>query len=100
MAPKDPMPDFTWLPDLALRLLGGAVIWANDDANDWVRIRLAGAGRIRLAEIDTSHFVGNSPGAASLSGLRDDGTWIELLPRTELLPDGGLARLRHFGDLA
>ena len=25
------LPDFTWLPDLALRSLGGAVIWANDD---------------------------------------------------------------------
>ncbi|EUA46089.1 putative allantoicase [Mycobacteroides abscessus 21] len=25
------LPDFTMLPDLALRPLGGAVIWANDD---------------------------------------------------------------------
>jgi allantoicase len=94
-----------------------------DDANDWVHIRLAGAGRVRVAEIDTSYFVGNSPGAAMLSGLRSDGEWIELLPRTELLPDtrhrflidskdvvgqarldiypdGGLARLRLFGELA
>lgn len=94
-----------------------------DDANDWVRIRLAGPGRVRLAEIDTSYFIGNSPGAAALTGLRADGQWIELLPRTELLPDtrhrflidaadvvsearldiypdGGLARLRLFGDLA
>lgn len=94
-----------------------------DDSNDWVRIRLAGAGRVRLAEIDTSYFIGNSPGAAALTGLRADGQWIELLPRTELLPDtqhrflidagdvvsearldiypdGGLARLRLFGELA
>ena len=94
-----------------------------DDANDWVRIRLAGPGRVRLAEIDTSYFIGNSPGAAALTGLRADGQWIDLLPRTELLPDtrhrflidsadvvsearldiypdGGLARLRLFGDLA
>ncbi|TXH17955.1 MAG: allantoicase [Mycobacterium sp.] len=94
-----------------------------DDANDWVRIRLAGPGWVRLAEIDTSYFIGNSPGAAALTGLRADGQWIELLPRTELLPDtrhrflidtadvvsearldiypdGGLARLRLFGDLA
>ncbi|OBF28093.1 allantoicase [Mycobacterium sp. ACS4331] len=93
-----------------------------DDANDWVRIRLAGRGRIRLAEIDTSYFLGNSPGAAALSGLTDDGEWVELLPRTDLqpdtrhrllvgsdavvhearldiYPDGGLARLRLFGDL-
>jgi allantoicase len=94
-----------------------------DDANDWVLVRLAGAGRVRVAEIDTSYFVGNSPGAAMLSGLRPDGTWVELLPRTDLLPDtrhrflidpkdvveqarldiypdGGLARLRLFGELA
>lgn len=24
-------PNFTWLPDLALRSLGGAVVWANDE---------------------------------------------------------------------
>lgn len=94
-----------------------------DDANDWVRIRLAGPGRVRLAEIDTSYFIGNSPGAAALTALRADGQWVELLPRTELLPDtrhrflidagdvvsearldifpdGGLARLRLFGELA
>jgi allantoicase len=93
------------------------------DSNDWVRIRLAGPGRVRLAEIDTSYFIGNSPGAAALTGLRADGQWIDLLPRTDLLPDtrhrflidagdvvsearldiypdGGLARLRLFGELA
>ena len=94
-----------------------------DDSNDWVRIRLAGPGRVRLAEIDTSYFIGNSPGAAALTALGADGQWVELLPRTELLPDtrhrflvdaddvvsearldiypdGGLARLRLFGELA
>jgi allantoicase len=94
-----------------------------DDENDWVLLRLAGPGRVRLAEIDTSYFIGNSPGAAALAGLRPDGEWIELLPRTELLPDtrhrflldvsdvveqarldiypdGGLSRLRLFGELA
>jgi allantoicase len=94
-----------------------------DDGNDWVRIRLAGPGVVRMAEIDTSYFIGNSPGAAKLTALAIDGEWIELLPRTELLPDtrhrflvdedavvsearldiypdGGLARLRMFGDLA
>ncbi|MEU2255565.1 allantoicase [Nocardia xishanensis] len=94
-----------------------------DDGNDWVRIRLAGPGLIRLAEIDTSYFLGNSPGAARLTGRTNDGTEVELLPRTELLPDtrhrfpitpmaasveevrldiypdGGLARLRLYGEL-
>ncbi len=94
-----------------------------DDGNDWVRIRLAGPGRAKLAEIDTSYFIGNSPGAAALTGFRADGEPVQLLPRTDLLPDtrhkflidtdevitevrldiypdGGLARLRLFGGLA
>ena len=53
-----------------------------DDGNDWVSLRLACAGRPVLAEIDTTHFVGNAPGWASLTG--DGGT---LLPRTRLQPD-------------
>jgi len=94
-----------------------------DDENDWVLLQLAGPGRVRLAEIDTSHFLGNSPGAAALSALTSHGDWVELLPRTDLLPDtrhrflidaddvveqarldiypdGGLSRLRLFGELA
>ena len=39
-----------------------------DDANDWVEIRLAAPGRIRLAELDTSYFIGNAPGWAALTG--------------------------------
>ena len=39
-----------------------------DDANDWVEIKLAVPGRIRLAELDTSYFVGNAPGWATLTG--------------------------------
>jgi allantoicase len=98
-----------------------------DDDNDWVEFRLAGPGRVRLAELDTSYFVGNAPGWASLRGRdsrsagRDD--WVELLPRTRLqpdtrhlfriadaaettdvrldvYPDGGMARVRLRGQLA
>lgn len=101
-----------------------------DDGNDWVRIRLAAAGQIRLVELDTSHFKGNAPAAASLRGLdarradpADPSAWFEILPRTRLqpdtrhrfpvdgaatatdvrldiFPDGGLARLRLPGRLA
>ena len=100
-----------------------------DDGNDWVRLALAGAGTVRLAELDTSYFVGNSPGWASLAGadattadLDDPASWRELLPRTRLqpdtrhrfvlagadpvtharldiYPDGGMARLRLLGSL-
>jgi allantoicase len=92
-----------------------------DGGNDWVRIRLAAPGVIRLAELDTTHFKGNAPGAASLHGLGADGTWHQILPRTRLqpdtrhrfrisdrppvtevrldvYPDGGMARLRLYGE--
>jgi allantoicase len=97
-----------------------------DNANDWVEIRLAAPGVARLAELDTSYFVGNAPGWASLQG-RDRRTAGEapatLLPRTRLqpdtphrfplqagpevtdirldiYPDGGMARLRLLASLA
>lgn len=92
-----------------------------DDGNDWVIVRLAAQGRVRLAVLDTSCFVHNAPGSASLRG-RTSGDWFEMLPRTRLqpdtrhrfllddappaaevrldvYPDGGMARLRLFGSL-
>lgn len=98
-----------------------------DDANDWVTVQLAARGVIRLAELDTSHFKGNAPGWATLSGCDtrvaepdEEGAWFELLPRVRLqpdtrhrfplpdanpathvrldiYPDGGMARLRLHG---
>jgi allantoicase len=93
-----------------------------DDGNDWVTFRLAGAGTVRFAELDTSNLKGNAPGWASISGRDTYGEWMELLPKTRLqpdtrhrfalpdgpevtearldiYPDGGLARLRLFGRL-
>src|SRR5256886_511590 len=69
-----------------------------DDANDWVEIRLAAPGVARLAGLDTSYFVGNAPGWASLRGSDrraggdKPGTAggpapVTLLPRTRLQPD-------------
>jgi allantoicase len=102
-----------------------------DDGNDWVLVRLAGAGVVRLAELDTTYFKGNAPGAASLSGfdalaggdIDDPDAWFGVMPRRDLepdtrhrfliqdsprathvrmdiYPDGGMARLRLFGDLS
>ncbi|QXG74474.1 allantoicase [Modestobacter sp. L9-4] len=88
--------------------------------NDWVDVALACEGVITLAELDTSWFLGNAPGTASLTGRTADGTEVELLPRTRLqpdtrhqfvldgttgvssvrldvFPDGGMARLRLWG---
>ncbi len=47
-----------------------------DAGNDWVEFSLAGPGRIRLAELDTSWFVGNAPGWASLRGARRGGAAV------------------------
>ena len=97
--------------------------------HDWVLLRLAGAGYLGQAVLDTSCFLGNAPGAAVLRGCGatsagpDAAEWFDLLPRTplqpdtrhrfrlgrsrlvthvrlEIHPDGGMARLRLFGDLA
>jgi allantoicase len=90
--------------------------------NDFVAVRLAGPGVLRWAEIDTTYFVGNAPGWITLSGQDPDQTWRELIPRTrvqpdtrhrllttdagpvsavrlDVIPDGGLARLRIHGEL-
>jgi allantoicase len=91
-----------------------------DDGNDWLTVRLAAAGVLHHAVIDTSSFTGNAPGWAALS---DAVTGAELLPRTPLLPDtahrfrltpsgpvdvvrldiypdGGLSRLRLAGEVS
>ncbi len=93
-----------------------------DSGNDWVQVRLAGQGVLTAAELDTSYFIGNAPGAARLRGRDGAGDWFDLLPRTDLqpdtrhrfligsdapvtearldiFPDGGMARLRLFGRL-
>jgi allantoicase len=65
-----------------------------DDGNDWVVLRLAAPGRIRLVDMDTSHFKGNAPAAAALHGcdaraadVEDPRAWFPLLHRTRLQPD-------------
>ena len=51
-------------------------------------------GAVRLAELDTSHFKGNAPGEAMLTGLdarcprwTTRPAWFGVLPRTRLQPD-------------
>jgi allantoicase len=91
-----------------------------DDGNDWVIVRLAAPSRLTFADLDTTHFKGNAPGAARLLGSADQREWFELLPRTplhpdtrhrfpladdrpaahvrlDIYPDGGMARLRLLG---
>ena len=57
-----------------------------DDGNDWVTVHLGLPGVVRMVELDTSHFKGNAPGWAQVTGLSSDG-WVPLLERTRLQPD-------------
>lgn len=96
--------------------------------HDWCVVRLARPGRIHGVDLDTTHFTGNFPPAASIEacslaeGDPTDGTgWLPLLPsvdldgnrhhyfrldgdavvshlRINLYPDGGLARLRVYAS--
>src|SRR2546430_484463 len=53
--------------------------------HDWCIIRLGAPGVIRKVTVDTNHFRGNHPDAASLeaaSGSAD--AWVEILPRAPL----------------
>lgn len=99
-----------------------------DGGNDWVEVRLAARGAVRVVELDTTWFLGNAPGSAALSAYdgtgapADDASWVPLVERTALqpdtrhrvvlpepsapltharldvFPDGGMARLRLWGN--
>ena len=123
-------PDRMLMPGNAANMGDG---WENarrrDGGNDWVELALAAEGAVDVLDIDTSHFRGNAPDRAAVSGARmppgaapgaED--WFEILPRTRLqpdtphrfrippagpvthlrldvYPDGGVARFRAWGTL-
>ena len=95
--------------------------------HDWCLIRLGVPGVVRGVDIDTAHFTGNYPPEAMLEGCRSaeepgaDAEWTTLVPRCALgsscnnfaasvsaapvnwlrlniYPDGGVARLRIYGE--
>ena len=91
-----------------------------EDGNEWAVVTLAAPTDVEFVDIDTSHFKGNAPGAASIQGSAGDDDWFEILPRTtltpdtphrfpvrpgrpaaqirlDIFPDGGVARLRVIG---
>jgi len=99
-----------------------------DGGNDWAIIELGSPGIITEIDIDTSFFTGNFPPFASIEGIYSDkkpskdSDWIEILSKTSLkgdsdnkfkiesktkvnyiklqiFPDGGVARLRLFGEV-
>ncbi|GAC1393330.1 MAG: allantoicase [Polyangiales bacterium] len=71
--------------------------------SDWAIVRLgARASKLRVIEVDTNHFKGNSPESCLLEALDDDGAptaalparkWRPLLARAKLRP-----HTRHFFD--
>jgi allantoicase len=65
-----------------------------DDGNDWLIVALAAPALVHDVVVDTSRFVGNSPGWAQVS---DADTGRMLLPRTRLIPDTE-HRFRVFSD--
>ncbi len=94
------------------------------DGPEWVVVRLAAEGVLRRVDVDTWRFRGNAPGSAALAvGPTANGPWTDVLPQTKLLPhtlhvfdaellahepagfarlstwpDGGVSRLRLFGQ--
>jgi allantoicase len=100
------------------------------DGNDWALFKLGARGVPTMVEVDTSYFIGNAPGQVRISdadeatgSLEDDSSWWDIVPKTRSLvdtrhrflvderreathlrldvyPDGGLARLRCYGELA
>jgi allantoicase len=97
--------------------------------HDWCIIKLAAPGRIHGVDIDTNYFLGNHPPFASLDACNlsegtnlEDAEWLEILPKSSLLPgsqnlypvsnknifthlrlniypDGGVARLKVYGEV-
>ncbi len=95
--------------------------------HDWVVIKLGLRGIIAGVDIDTNHFLGNHPPHASLeaacvTSTPNDNDWVEILSKSPLepgsqnlyeiesnqewthlrlhiYPDGGVARLKVYGEV-
>jgi len=96
--------------------------------HDWCIIKLATTGIIKGFDVDTNHFLGNHPPHCSIDACLsstddiDDDEWVEVLPKSPLdpgsqhffeinnnntwshlrlniYPDGGVARLKVYGEV-
>ena len=91
------------------------------EGHDYCEIELGMPGHVHGVDIDTRHFTGNFPPEASIEARAQDGTWKPVLDRVTLAgdshnffplagrdsidavrlhiyPDGGVARLRLYGQ--
>ncbi|UPT73231.1 MAG: allantoicase [Elusimicrobiota bacterium] len=89
---------------------------------DWCELKLGLRGVIKGVNVQTSFFTGNYPSHASLDAKDGKDAWVEILPKTALkgnsdnllpvksdrawdhvrlniFPDGGVARLRVYGEV-
>lgn len=100
-----------------------------EEGNEWAVIRLVGPGTLQAVTVDTTHLHGDSPAGIRLEGASAqdpaDDQWFDLLTETptlphtvhefqdelaphpdllwvrlNLLPDGGISRLRLWGRLS
>ena len=90
--------------------------------HDWCTVQLGMRGVIRGADVDTSFFTGNFPSHCSIEARDGRSEWTTILEKVELrgdshnyfrvtderpwthlrlniFPDGGVARLRVYGDV-
>jgi allantoicase len=92
---------------------------------DWVIVKLGAEGTLTRVEVDTAHFKGNFPESCAIQVGTNDGEWHEVLVKTKLqantrhfyeaeilahapatharfqiFPDGGVSRLRLWGEVS
>jgi len=93
-----------------------------EPGNDWCAVRLGVAGIVRGVDVETTHFKGNFPEACAIDVGDSPSRWREVLPtsplvgdahnlfaiegapratylRLRIFPDGGVARLRVYGEV-
>ncbi|MCP4460985.1 MAG: allantoicase [Cytophagales bacterium] len=98
------------------------------EGHDWCIVKLGASGTIQGVDVDTNHFLGNHPPHCSIEACISeqenpkDASWIEILPKSPLdpgsqhlfeidnpqhfthlklhiYPDGGVARLKVYGEV-
>jgi len=98
------------------------------EGHDWCIVKLGASGIIRGVDVDTNHFLGNHPPHCSIEACFSkqedaaDGSWVEILSKSPLdpgsqhffeidntsqfthvklhiFPDGGVARLKVYGEV-
>ena len=121
------VPTGQWMDGWESRRSFGRTRRAAGPDYDWCIVRLGIVGIVRGVDIDTRHFRGNAPEFASVEaahviGRPNENTdWVEILPksptaahhqnlfeidgeqlwshlRLKIYPDGGVARLRVYGE--